>query len=66
MASQGKNQISVSIPGEKNSQEVLETLGNTGPAPLPTRPLLRARLQRGQGQDPLTGPAAHLRGRVGR
>ena len=27
--SQGKNQISVSIPGEKNTQQVLATLGNT-------------------------------------
>jgi preprotein translocase subunit SecD len=27
--SQGKNQISVSIPGEKNTQRVLATLGNT-------------------------------------
>jgi preprotein translocase subunit SecD len=29
VASQGKNQISVSIPGEKNTQRVLATLGNT-------------------------------------
>jgi preprotein translocase subunit SecD len=29
VASQGKNQISVSIPGEKNTQQVLATLGNT-------------------------------------
>src|SRR5664280_3772508 len=29
VASQGKNQISVSIPGEKNSQQILATLGNT-------------------------------------
>ena len=28
--SQGKNQISVSIPGAKNSQQILRTLGNTG------------------------------------
>src|ERR1700692_2808023 len=27
--SQGKNEISVSIPGEKNTQQVLATLGNT-------------------------------------
>ena len=29
VASQGKNEISVSIPGEKNTQQVLATLGNT-------------------------------------
>src|SRR6202789_3740686 len=29
VASQGKNQISVSIPGEKNVQQVLATLGHT-------------------------------------
>ena len=29
VASQGKNQITVSIPGEKNTQQVLATLGNT-------------------------------------
>jgi preprotein translocase subunit SecD len=29
VASQGKNQIAVSIPGEKNSQAVLASLGNT-------------------------------------
>jgi preprotein translocase subunit SecD len=29
VASQGKNEISVSIPGEKNTQQVLKTLGNT-------------------------------------
>src|ERR1700728_2432256 len=27
--SQGKNQVSVSIPGEKNTQQILATLGNT-------------------------------------
>jgi preprotein translocase subunit SecD len=36
--SQGKNQISVSIPGEKNTQQVLATLGNT--AQLLFRPAL--------------------------
>jgi preprotein translocase subunit SecD len=29
VSSQGKNQISVSIPGEKNTQQILATLGNT-------------------------------------
>ena len=29
VASQGKNEIAVSIPGEKNTQQVLATLGNT-------------------------------------
>src|SRR5581483_8824629 len=36
--SQGKNQISVSIPGEKSAQKVLATLGNT--AQLLFRPAL--------------------------
>lgn len=30
VASQGKNQIAVSVPGAKNSQQILATLGNTG------------------------------------
>ena len=30
VSSQGKNQISVSVPGAKNSQQILTTLGNTG------------------------------------
>jgi preprotein translocase subunit SecD len=38
VASQGKNEISVSIPGEKNTQQVLKTLGNT--AQLYFRPAL--------------------------
>jgi len=29
VASQGKNEVAVSIPGEKNTQKVLQTLGNT-------------------------------------
>jgi preprotein translocase subunit SecD len=36
--SQGKNQVSVSIPGEKNTQKILATLGNT--AQLLFRPAL--------------------------
>ncbi len=38
VASQGKNQISVQIPGEKNTQQILKTLGNT--AQLLFRPAL--------------------------
>ena len=38
MTSQGNNQISVSIPGEKNTQQILATLGNT--AQLLFRPAL--------------------------
>ena len=30
VSSQGKNQISVSVPGARNSQQILATLGNTG------------------------------------
>ena len=30
VSSQGKNQISVSVPGAKNSQQILASLGNTG------------------------------------
>ncbi len=30
VASQGKNQIAVSVPGAKNSQQILANLGNTG------------------------------------
>src|ERR1700722_2100693 len=38
VASQGKSQISVQIPGEKNTQQILKTLGNT--AQLLFRPAL--------------------------
>jgi preprotein translocase subunit SecD len=38
VSTQGSNQISVSIPGEKNTQQVLATLGNT--AQLLLRPVL--------------------------
>ena len=60
MASQGKNQISVSIPGEKNTQQILATLGNT--AQLFFRPALcyAPAVHRGQGQDAVDRPAAHL------
>ena len=56
VASQGKNQISVSIPGEKNSQQVLATLGNT--AQLFFRPALcyAPALTLGKGKVPSTGP----------
>ncbi len=54
--SQGKNQILVSIPGEKNSQTVLATLGNT--AQLFFRPALcnAEPYTVKKGQAPSTGP----------
>src|SRR5271165_3544727 len=54
VASQGKNQISVSVPGAKNSQQILTTLGNTGQ--LFFRPALcyADPLQVPKGQTPLT------------
>src|ERR1700680_4050139 len=54
--SQGKNEISVSIPGEKNTQQVLATLGNT--AQLFFRPALcyAPPLTVAKGQVPTTGP----------
>src|ERR1035441_5269433 len=54
--SQGKNEISVSIPGEKNTQQVLATLGNT--AQLFFRPALcyAPSLTVAKGKVPSTGP----------
>jgi preprotein translocase subunit SecD len=54
--SQGKNQISVSIPGEKNTQQVLATLGNT--AQLLFRPALcyAPPLTVAKGKTASTGP----------
>ncbi len=54
--SQGKNEISVSIPGEKNSQKILATLGNT--AQLFFRPGLcyAPPLTLAKGQSPSTTP----------
>src|SRR5271155_819120 len=56
VASQGKNQISVSIPGEKNTQKVLATLGNT--AQLLFRPALcyAPSFSVSKGAKPSTGP----------
>jgi preprotein translocase subunit SecD len=56
VASQGKNQISVQIPGEKNTQQILATLGNT--AQLLFRPALcyAPGLSLAKGKAPLTGP----------
>jgi preprotein translocase subunit SecD len=53
--SQGKNQISVSIPGEKNAQQVLNTLGQT--AELLFRPVecFADPLKVAKGQSPSTG-----------
>jgi preprotein translocase subunit SecD len=54
--SQGKNQISVSIPGAKNTQQILATLGNT--AQLFFRPALcyAPALTLAKGVKPSTGP----------
>src|SRR3984893_15540459 len=54
--SQGKNQISVSIPGAKNTQQILATLGNT--AQLFFRPALcyAPAYTVAKGQVPATGP----------
>jgi preprotein translocase subunit SecD len=56
VASQGKNEISVSIPGEKNTQQVLATLGNT--AQLFFRPALcyAPPLTLAKGKPATTGP----------
>jgi preprotein translocase subunit SecD len=56
VASQGKNQISVSIPGEKNTQQILATLGNT--AQLLLRPALcyAPPYSVSKGAKPSTGP----------
>ncbi len=56
VASQGKNEISVSIPGEKNTQQVLATLGNT--AQLFFRPALcyAPPLTLAKGKAPTPGP----------
>jgi preprotein translocase subunit SecD len=56
VASQGKNQISVSIPGEKNTQQVLATLGNT--AQLFFRPALcyAPSFSLAKGKSPTTTP----------
>ncbi len=54
--SQGKNQIAVSIPGAKNAQQILATLGST--AQLFFRPALCGAppLQVAKGQTPSAGP----------
>ena len=56
VSSQGKDQISVSVPGAKNSQQILKTLGNTGQ--LFFRPALcyADPLHVPKGQKPITGP----------
>jgi preprotein translocase subunit SecD len=56
VASQGTNQIAVSIPGEKNVQAVLKNLGNT--AELLFRPALcyAPPLTVAKGKKPTTGP----------
>src|ERR1700676_4782879 len=54
--SQGKNQVSVSIPGAKNTQQILATLGNT--AQLFFRPALcyAPALTVAKGKTPTPGP----------
>lgn len=56
VATQGNNQVSVSIPGEKNTQQILATLGNT--AQLLFRPVLcyAPSFSVSKGQQPSTGP----------
>ncbi len=56
VASQGKNQISVQIPGERNTQQILATLGNT--AQLLFRPALcyAPPFSVAKGKVPSTGP----------
>jgi preprotein translocase subunit SecD len=56
VGSQGKNEVAVSIPGEKNTQAVLKTLGNT--AQLYFRPALcyAPPLTLAKGKTPTTGP----------
>jgi preprotein translocase subunit SecD len=56
VASQGKNEIAVSIPGEKNTQQVLNTLGNT--AQLFFRPArcYAPALTLAKGKTPTPGP----------
>ncbi len=56
VSSQGKDQISVSVPGAKNSQQILKSLGNTGQ--LFFRPALcyADPLQVPKGQKPIAGP----------
>lgn len=56
VASQGKNEVAVSIPGEKNTQKVLQTLGNT--AQLFFRPALcyAPPYTPAKGSTPPTGP----------
>ncbi len=56
VSSQGKNQITVQIPGEKNAQATLKTLGNT--AELLFRPALcyAPAFSVAKGKTPSTGP----------
>jgi len=56
VSTQGKNQVSVQIPGEKNTQQILATLGNT--AQLLFRPALcyAPPFSLTKGEKPSTGP----------
>ena len=54
--SQGGNQISVSIPGEKNTQQVLATLGNTAQLFFRPAECYAPALTVAKGKKPSTGP----------
>ena len=54
--SQGGNQISVSIPGEKNSQKVLATLGNTAQLFFRPAECYAPAFTVAKGKTPTTGP----------
>jgi preprotein translocase subunit SecD len=53
--SQGKNQISVSIPGEKNTQQILATLGNTAQLYFRPAECYAPALTLAKGKQPSTG-----------
>ena len=54
--SQGGNQISVSIPGEKNTQQVLATLGNTAQLYFRPAECYAPAFSVAKGKQPSTGP----------
>jgi preprotein translocase subunit SecD len=56
VASQGKNEVAVSIPGEKNTQAVLATLGNTAQLYFRAGLCYAGPLAPGKGKPPSTGP----------
>ncbi|MGA3147046.1 MAG: hypothetical protein ABSF33_06175, partial [Acidimicrobiales bacterium] len=56
VASQGKNQISVQIPGEKNTQQILANLGNTAQLFFRAALCYAPPLTVAKGKAPSTGP----------